>query len=532
MTAGARIIGTALAVALASACRPPTTRPTPEPLPAVTRAGPAERELPTYWGDLSPGPHDVGYRQLAFVDETRPYHLNTEPEPHGRPVVAGIWYPALSDESGLPLSIRAYFELEDLGEDLESFQAVVNAYLREVIAREVFERLPELVGHERQTELDAVLDMSTMARRNLDVAVHDAPVLLAHPGLGGAFGDGFLLFELLATRGWVVVAVLAQGAHGDTMSVDWDPATSIRDLDVVRRGVPAALGIEPTQVSVIGHSYGAQAALSYAVIVGDVDTIVSLDSTLDIPTDSGKPWWADDEWVDRGPEIHVPTLVVAAQQRGPAYFDTLGTRDKAYVSVPELDHDEFEGLGGVLRPALGQCDSTGDCELLRRRYLAIVSVVDAFLARSAERWETAMNSASSLGLVASAPSDAHASTGDPRPLPDLNALPTDCRVAKACDAGQQAAWTVAELYALGRLEAALEHADSALAKHPSSSLMEERARVLLGLGRLAAASQQYEHQREMLAKIEDPHPMVVYLRDLAERRRDEVDAMRRQATSD
>ena len=53
-------------------------------------------------------------------------------------------------------------------------------------------------------------------------------------------------------------------------------------------------------------------------------------------------------------------------------------RDKAYVCVPELGHDEFEGFGGMLRPALGQCDSTGDCGLLRCRHLTIVSVVDAY----------------------------------------------------------------------------------------------------------------------------------------------------------
>ncbi|MCH9681019.1 MAG: alpha/beta hydrolase, partial [Deltaproteobacteria bacterium] len=338
-----RCLPVALAIAVGIGCARPST-PTAgweRPRVAVEDYDVSDaRVLPPMWRELQPGPHGVGYRVLTLEDPSRSYRLHTEVAAHPRPIVAGVWYPARRN-TGDALTLRDYFVLDGSG----GFAKIISAYLQAVVVEAVFEGLPELLSEDEQGRLDHALGTAAMARRDAVLAATEGPLLLAHPGLGGAYPDGMVLYEYLASHGWVVVAGLFQQARGNWINVDWDPSNSVQDLDLLRREVPRTLGYAPSVFASLGHSYGAQAALVYASLPDRVQAVVSLDSTMD----RDPPWWKDDDhgpWLDRAGLIEVPALLFFQAGKSRSFFDEIGA-PRELVTVEGLAHNDFEGLAGA-----------------------------------------------------------------------------------------------------------------------------------------------------------------------------------------
>src|SRR5216110_3245617 len=75
-------------------------------LAAILLALPASAAPPSspLWGNLTPGPHAVGFRLLERYDASRVYRalrdLDGRPRSgeRGRPIAAAVWYPAEGSE--------------------------------------------------------------------------------------------------------------------------------------------------------------------------------------------------------------------------------------------------------------------------------------------------------------------------------------------------------------------------------------------------------------------------------------------------
>ncbi|MCH9683219.1 MAG: alpha/beta hydrolase [Deltaproteobacteria bacterium] len=501
---------------------PPTTADTPVVRPPAT------------WGQLQPGPFAVGFRQLAFDDPSRTYRLHSEPHEHPRPVVAGVWYPAAA-QTGDPLVLGDYFTLQLEDPARADFASVISGYLYAMMVEEALGQLPGLLSPDEQATLERVLATPTFARRRAHSAVSTAPMLLAHPGLGGVYADGMVLFEYLASRGWVVVAGLVQQSDGNWLNVGWDPVTSVRDLKLLRERAPAALGIEPTGLAMLGHSYGAQAALIYTAMFDDVDAVVSLDSTMD-GRDAAQRWWASEDnapWLDHGSDIDVPALLLASAGRGRNYFDTLAAVPREYIAVEGLEHNDFEGLGGVLRPMLGACPPTNDCALLHQRYQAIVTLTADFLdtsvrptASAPAQDQAATQDLAALGFTRTRVLEPATRTTPPAPFPALEPTEPDCRSTDSCAPDDRIVAHATELLALGRIAEAEAMVEAARARAPQSpDLMEMHAQLLLQQGRHGEAADVYEDERKMLAASKERSDYLDYRQDQAKQRSERARAL-------
>ena len=121
------------------------------------------------------------------------------------------------------------------------------------------------------------------------------------------------------------------------------------------RWAHASLGVDG--VAALGHSYGAQAALIYAMEGRPVDAVVSLDSTLE-NADPKAPWFAQGDpspWLDRADQIEVPTLLMSSSQgQASAFFDGLVSTDRRWLKVPFLEHNDFISHGAALRTRVAQ----------------------------------------------------------------------------------------------------------------------------------------------------------------------------------
>src|ERR1051326_1848169 len=72
---------------------------------------------PLLWGEMSPGPHAVGFRVIYGFDRTRTwrvtraYEKGLAPDMNGRPVRISVWYPATVQAESRRMRYEDYINL-------------------------------------------------------------------------------------------------------------------------------------------------------------------------------------------------------------------------------------------------------------------------------------------------------------------------------------------------------------------------------------------------------------------------------------
>lgn len=130
-----------------------------------------------------------------------------------------------------------------------------------------------------------MLNSTFRATSNAEPAASEKfPVLIYHPGLGGNIIENIILFEFLASQGFIVIS---SSFHYQS---DWSTSfycgetkNSLEDIDFIIQNIAEKIPhADMEKIGLLGHSFGAQAG--YAYITRPNNTIrafVSLDNTFD-----------------------------------------------------------------------------------------------------------------------------------------------------------------------------------------------------------------------------------------------------------
>lgn len=325
-----RLDALASLLVLGLACMPVDPPATPD----------ASSPISPWLDELPVGAHAVGHRLVWIEDPTRALADPIAGSSSKRPLLLAVWYPA-QPGSGSAMQLDDYVRVPAPAP--EPWRARLEGHLGRV-------RTHEALGGR---ESDVLAGRATAARRDASWATGHFPLVLAHPGLGGSLTDNFALWEQLAAHGFVVVSGAFLDASGLSSAIAWDPSTSIADLDRMFETAASWPGVDAERTLVIGHSYGAQAAIAYALAGRDVDGVISLDSTLEY-ADPAAPWYASGEpaqWLGARERLRVPILV-AHGGGTTGYVEGLVHADRWIASFPSLTHDDFIAHGGVLRAEL------------------------------------------------------------------------------------------------------------------------------------------------------------------------------------
>jgi hypothetical protein len=246
--------------------------------------GPAAAQDPLLWGSLKPGSHAVGYRNLYELDHTRQYDPEfatdpTKPPVHKpRPIYICAWYPAQKTDAK-PMEYRHYLDVSSDDALIAPFvmrlsRHVVNVVSDTTVGTEPTNRTPaETAAFER------LMATRTFAVKDARPAEGRFPVVLNHAGLNGVSDDNSVLFELLASHGYVVLSSAYQNYYAEGVGIGSDLHTSFRDLEFLSRyarGLPFA---DADRLGAMGHSWGAIAALHWAALPDSpLQAFVTLDS--------------------------------------------------------------------------------------------------------------------------------------------------------------------------------------------------------------------------------------------------------------
>jgi hypothetical protein len=323
---------------------------------------------------LSPGPHAVGFRSLWELDYGRTYNTRFDDSTFyasvkaPRPVLINTWYPARGADGRLPLRHRDYLAIQTEEPGLAKFATKLKEYEESVICRYVMGRpAAELTDRERGL-LDQYLDTPTACLREASPADGLFPLVLYHGGGGASFEDNAVLFEFLASHGYVVMTSAFQRADGESFGID-PLNTSERDLELLVAHARRLAHVDWGHIGAAGHSAGAWTQLLFRCRdASPIDAVVSLDSTVDYFSLNTRGWEPMKEVVKKSRNMSVPLLLVANAHAFFHLADQLEHAERYYLTLSRQDHEDFVSQG-IARRVLA-CNVSPD-EVGRRTVLNV-----------------------------------------------------------------------------------------------------------------------------------------------------------------
>lgn len=242
---------------------------------AQTRVEPAQESSPL-WGELSGGPHRIGFRTVFRFDasrtwrKTRDYAGNFSADADGRPIQLNVWYPATPDQTARRMTFGDY-----VNQSAPAEFSTLNSLMR----RRNDQNAETSVA---AAQLPSLLSSSMNAYANAPPAAGRFPTVLYFGGLNAEINSNVVLAEFLASHGYVVASVSLLGLTDEQPSQERTPS----GLDAVVRDMEFSLGIlgelpntDAAKVGVIGHSVGAIEALLLGLRNGNVSAVIGLDGT-------------------------------------------------------------------------------------------------------------------------------------------------------------------------------------------------------------------------------------------------------------
>ena len=201
---------------------------------------------PQVWRGLAAGPHSAGFRQVGAGN------------------AVSLWYPAT--EGGTAVTLRRYYGAES-ARAYEAF--LIGAGVPATTAR-------------------ATLDTAMAAREDAPPAPGRYAVVLIAQGNAHAAPDQAVLAEFLATHGYIVVTTPSPMVDTPMTSEEQVGPFAERQAGELQQALAVATSTldcaDAARAGVIGHSFGARAALLLAMRDPRMKAIVSLDGGIGTAT--------------------------------------------------------------------------------------------------------------------------------------------------------------------------------------------------------------------------------------------------------
>ncbi|MDX1583835.1 MAG: hypothetical protein R3338_09575, partial [Thermoanaerobaculia bacterium] len=351
----------------------------------------AGNEVPASWGELEPGPYEVGFQAFHEEDRTRGYwplrdYLGRERSGTTyRPMQVSVWYPAIEAVDAEPLRYGDYVELQEmaLGEShREELRSALHAELRD----DFFGRFFQPDGP-ADVEIEAILDQPMAARRDAPPRPGPFPVVI-HSGFGPLAQS--VLLEHLASHGYVVLTVPMLGSDAawfnrGSGTLEWWLEVS-RDIAWLRAFASRLPMADVRRTAVIGMTGSA----------GMLDQMSSMQLSAIVGTEAV---WRDvltEAPAFEPARARIPILDITSKGRSNRdLLDRLVFADRWIVRLDEVEHPDFYQFRRLTGPDAA-VDHTGYTTTARltRRFL------DAHLKGVESEWsETSLRSASSEPLT-------------------------------------------------------------------------------------------------------------------------------------
>lgn len=250
------------------------------PLAAQARAE-LSRPYPL-WGRLRPGRYAVGYRAAFHFDRSRV--LTPPRDQHGRavggdrdrPILVRVWYPARHARGARLMPYGEYLSVPSSGVPAD----VVKAWERRTL--DIHRYSAGKYAPQGLTGLiERLMTLPTAVARGAAPAPGRFPVVVYAGGAFHSTEENTVLWEYLASHGYVVAAVPSMGPHSVRSAVDAAGLEAeARDMEFVIAHLHGVASADLDRLATMGFSFGGAAALVVAMRNPDVDAVVGFDPSF------------------------------------------------------------------------------------------------------------------------------------------------------------------------------------------------------------------------------------------------------------
>ncbi len=218
---------------------------------------------------ISQGAYQVGFRSISAYDGSRPAVKEQLEKSQGRVLQINVWYPA-SENDAPKINFNEYVHLigKERNPEKDDRQLALSSFYDWTFQNQI--QSNEMLEFKKNgLEMNASFDLKPS---NEPFPV----VLLVH---GGA-ADFAFLGEFLASHGYIVLNVPYKGYRQAELDVDVvGMQTEVKDYEFALARVEDLMALDSKNLSVIGASFGGQAALLFSFF-NKVKCVLSYDGGI------------------------------------------------------------------------------------------------------------------------------------------------------------------------------------------------------------------------------------------------------------
>jgi pimeloyl-ACP methyl ester carboxylesterase len=217
--------------------------------------------------------HQVGFKVISTYDSSRTYKANTtvSDELHYRPIDIDLWYPAEIASSDTTAS---FIDLLYLLEQRSSFYDDTRNY--DGLTDEMLQYICAASNCNNSDHLKTVKTKSYVNAKRIE---QPFPLIIYFSGFNGMSYENHMLFEALATNGFVVASVSSIGRYPGNMTMDVeDLFEQIEDAKFIVRHL-TKMNVASPNIGLVGYSWGGLAAAIMSMTEPGIKAVVSLDGS-------------------------------------------------------------------------------------------------------------------------------------------------------------------------------------------------------------------------------------------------------------
>jgi tetratricopeptide (TPR) repeat protein len=290
-------------------------------------------------GGLDQGPYGIGFKAIERYDYSRSFGPKRDyfgaviPGERGRPIQICLWYPAEPESEAVSAVYGEYaFVYPD---DTRFFDFLSNLQNRELGV------LFRYFGNNRDAVME-IMSVEMAAVRDAPHAEGSFPLLIYHPDFNNNVTENSILFEFLASHGFVVAAthsfgtteVLTQGGASDL-------ETAVGDMEFTIAALHDLEFIDSERLGALGYGSGGTAALLLQMRNSYVDAVLCMEPAHTDPESQ--------DLVDQSPyydprRVAVPLMQMIGRsetERDLSLFESLTYSDRYSVEFGRLSTFDF-----------------------------------------------------------------------------------------------------------------------------------------------------------------------------------------------
>ena len=333
---------------------------------------------------LKKGPFDVGFQNFWKLDNTRDYALYKDAicivKKQPRPILLNLWYPT-AKSSKPRMKYSEYFNIISDDPNLKDFSQELYSFTQGVLSEEFFKKQFHELNDIESKEINEYLNLPVSAIKEAPFPKGSFPLIINHSGASSSFEDNSVLFEFLASHGFVVISSQFQDGEGKSLSGDYSE-DSYKDIDFIIEVAQNAFNfIDEDNITLLGHSIGTQTILSYQALHRNkkIKKLIGLETSQVYFGESLNYMWPYTSFLTENNKAfnNNDVLLIAEITASFQLFQNMKDARMVYLTIDRLRHHELISQG--IHRSLFQIEESKRTPYLIDKYVFLCNSILTFL---------------------------------------------------------------------------------------------------------------------------------------------------------